>query len=178
MRKLTVAPGRLAVGAGLAVAVALCGVGGWSYAQARGDDSLAYGRARDAALADGRTGIAALSTLDASTLEKAKAGARKWTAVTTGALRTEIERVEPATGPSSRGVVTDAAVTALDDRAGTAKVIATVRIDITSKGATAPSTDRKRLEAVLARESDGSWKIKALNAVPVTEPDGASGENG
>ncbi|MFF2848114.1 hypothetical protein ACFVT5_17610 [Streptomyces sp. NPDC058001] len=175
MRALTVDPRKLAVGVGLAVAVALCGAGGWSYAQARGDDALAYGRARDAALADGRAGIATLSTLDATTLERAEAGARKWTTVTTGALRTEIERVDPTTGPSSRGVVTDAAVTALDDRAGTAKVIATVRIDITSKGAKAPSTDRKRLEAVLARASDGSWKIKALNAVPVTEPDEVRG---
>nr|WP_202538741.1 hypothetical protein [Streptomyces sp. SID8379] len=155
-------------GAGLAAALALCGTGAWSYAQASGDDDLAYGRARDAALTDGRSAVAALTTLDASTSARAKAGVRAWKAVTTGPLRTELGRVAPATGASSRGVVTDAAVTSLDDRAGTAKLIATVRVDTTAKGAKTASPDRKRLEAVLSRSADGRWKVKALNAVPVT----------
>ncbi|MFJ8824813.1 hypothetical protein ACIREE_23895 [Streptomyces sp. NPDC102467] len=163
---------RALTGVGLAVALALCGTGAWSYAQARGDDDLAYGRARDAALADGRAAVATLSTLDASTAAHAKAGVTTWKTVTSGPLRTQLGRLSPAAGASSRGVVTDAAVTALDDRAGTAKLIATVRVETTQKATKSPTTDRKRLEAVLTRDSDGTWKVKTLNAVPVTEVSG------
>ncbi|MFI6872499.1 hypothetical protein ACIBL6_03550 [Streptomyces sp. NPDC050400] len=160
--------GRVLAGVGLAAAAVLCGVGTWSYAQARGDDDLAYGRARDAALDDGRSAVAALSTLDASTKDRARTGVTHWRTVTTGPLRTQLGRVAPAAGASSRGVVTDAAVTALDDRAGTAKLIATVRVDTTPKGTGSATSDRKRLEATLARTSDGTWKVKSLSAVPVT----------
>ncbi|MFJ4711964.1 hypothetical protein [Streptomyces sp. NPDC088785] len=154
---------RALAGAGLAVALAVCGTGAWSYAQARGDDDLAYGRARDAVLSDGRAAVARLTTLDASTSARAEAGVREWKAVTTGPLRAELARESPAAGVSSRGVVTDAAVTSLDDRAGTAKLIATVRVTSGSAGA-----ERKRLEAVLSRSADGAWKVKSLGAVPVT----------
>ncbi|MFD8570067.1 hypothetical protein [Streptomyces sp. NPDC057694] len=154
---------RALTGVGLAVALAVCGTGAWSYAQARSDGDLAYGRARDAVLSDGRVAVARLTTLDASTSARAKAGVREWKTVTTGPLRAELARVSPAAGASSRGVVTDAAVTALDDRAGTAKLIATVQVKSGSAAA-----ERKRLEAVLSRASDGTWKIKSLGAVPVT----------
>ncbi|MEB3959750.1 hypothetical protein OKJ48_05730 [Streptomyces kunmingensis] len=171
---------RALAGVGLAAALALCGTGAWSYAQARGDDDLAYGRARDAALADGRAAVATLSTLDASTAAHARAGVTTWKSVTSGPLRTQLGRLTPAAGASSRGVVTDAAITALDDRAGTAKLIATVRVETTPKGASSASDsasdsaspERKRLEAVLARATDGTWKVKTLTAVPVTEVSG------
>ncbi|GHB45333.1 hypothetical protein GCM10010331_35860 [Streptomyces xanthochromogenes] len=61
--------------------------------------------------------------------------------------------------------MTDAAVTELDDRSGTAKLIATVEVRVTPAGGAA-TTDRKRLEAALER-TDGGWKLKALSAVPV-----------
>ncbi|MDI3386264.1 hypothetical protein QIS99_08550 [Streptomyces sp. B-S-A8] len=175
------APGlraRLLWGAVLVCALALCAAGAWSYARARGDADLAYGRARDTALAQGRTAIAALSTLDASTERRARAGVERWQAVTTGPLRTRLGKEKPETGPVSRGVVTDAAVTALDDRAGTAKLIATVRVETKAEGTGSPSADRRRLEAVLARTADGTWKVKSLNAVPVTGVAGASGASG
>ncbi|MBO1333127.1 hypothetical protein J3486_18005 [Streptomyces sp. VRA16 Mangrove soil] len=156
---------RVLAGVGLAAALALCGTGVWSYAQAHGDGDLAYGRARDAALGDGRSAVARLTTLDASTAARARAGVRRWQAVTTGPLRTRLGRVSPAAGTSTRGVVTDAAVTALDDRAGTAKLIATVRV---STGSGSQAAERKRLEAVLSRTSEGQWKVKSLNAVAVT----------
>ncbi|QNS06500.1 hypothetical protein [Streptomyces xanthii] len=159
---------RVLTGLGLAAAVALCGTGTWSYAQARGDDDLAYARARDAALDDGRAAVAALSTLDASSTARAKAGIGTWKSVTSGPLRTDLSRLAPASGPSSRATVTDAALTALDDHAGTAKLIATLRVETTPKGAKTPTTDRKRLEATLSRASDGTWKVRALNAIPVT----------
>ncbi|ANH93995.1 hypothetical protein A8713_24830 [Streptomyces sp. SAT1] len=158
---------RVLAGAALALALAFCGAGAWTYAQARGDDSLAYGRARDAVLADGRRNIAALTTFDASTRQTAQAGVSAWRAASIGPLQEELGRTEAKTGASARGTVTEAAVTALDTRAGTAKLIATVRVDVTPAGSKTPTTDRKRLEAVLARTGEDEWKVKALDAVPL-----------
>jgi Mce-associated membrane protein len=67
-------------------------------------------------------------------------------------------------GTSTRGEVTAAAVTELDTRAGTAKLIATVEVHLTPPAGT-PTTDRKRFEADLSRTGDG-WKLSALTAVP------------
>ncbi|MGC5413366.1 hypothetical protein ACPXCX_58335, partial [Streptomyces sp. DT225] len=47
----------------LLIAALVCALGGWSYAQACGDDDLAYAKSRDAALADGRQALARLNTL-------------------------------------------------------------------------------------------------------------------
>ncbi|MEW2295368.1 hypothetical protein ABZ719_22135 [Streptomyces sp. NPDC006743] len=163
---------RVLAGAGLTLALAFCGTGAWTYAQARGDDSLAYGRQRDAALADGRGALAVLTTLDASSPQKAKAGIQAWRDASTGPLQDELGRTAPRTGASARGTVTGAAVTALDTRAGTAKLIATVRVDVTPAGSGTPTTDRKRLEAVLLRTGDDEWKVKALDAVPLARTAG------
>ncbi|CAL9433824.1 hypothetical protein LMJ38_20500 [Streptomyces sp. R1] len=166
---------RILTGTGLALALAFCGTGAWTYTQARTDDALAYGRERDEALADGREGIAVLTTLDAATRQSAERSIRDWRAVSTGPLRKELGDTEAKAGSSARGTVTEAALTALDTRSGTAKLIATVRVDITpagTAGAERPSTDRKRLEAVLARTDEGEWKVRALSAVPVAEEKG------
>ncbi|CAM5444378.1 Mce-associated membrane protein OS=Streptomyces tendae OX=1932 GN=GUR47_10385 PE=4 SV=1 [Streptomyces tendae] len=160
---------RILTGAGLVLALGVCGTGAWTYAQARTDDALAYGRQRDEALADGRDGIAVLTTLDATTRQRAERSIRDWRTVSTGPLREELGDTEAAAGTSARGTVTEAAVTALDTRSGTAKLIATVRVQVTPAGAKKPSTDRKRLEAVLARTGEGEWKVRALSAVPVAE---------
>ncbi|MFC8916538.1 hypothetical protein ACGF5F_05745 [Streptomyces sp. NPDC047821] len=69
-----------------------------------------------------------------------------------------------ASGAPGPATVTDAALTALDDRAGTARLIATVRVRSAPGGA-----DRRRLEATLARGGDG-WKVTALTDVPVARP--------
>ncbi|MEU3682879.1 hypothetical protein ACFT5D_11525 [Streptomyces sp. NPDC057144] len=166
---------RILTGTGLALALAFCGTGAWTYTQARTDDALAYGRERDEALADGREGIAVLTTLDAATRQSAQRSIRDWRAVSTGPLREELGDTEARAGSSARGTVTEAALTALDTRSGTAKLIATVRVEVTPAGAAGtkkPATDRKRLEAVLARTGEGEWKVKALSAVPVAEEKG------
>ncbi|MET8556598.1 hypothetical protein ABZV64_16780 [Streptomyces sp. NPDC004959] len=160
---------RVLCGLGVVLALAVCAAGTWSYVRARTDDDLAYGRARDAALKEGRAAVATLSTLDASSRARAEAGVARWKTVSAGPLRTELARVEPAKGASSRGVVTDAALTALDTHAGTARLIATLRVETTAPEARKPTTDRKRLEAVLTRESSGEWKVKGLSAVAVSE---------
>lgn len=164
---------RLLSGVGLALALGFCGTGAWTYAQARGDDTLAYGRARDAALHDGRRALAVLNTLDASTQQRAEAGVRAWRTAATGPLRDELGSTRARKGPSARGTVTEAAVTALDTRAGTAKLIATVRVDVTAVGSRTATPERKRLEAVLARDGDGQWRVRALSAVPRAD-DGTS----
>ncbi|AIS01841.1 hypothetical protein [Streptomyces glaucescens] len=158
---------RLLAGTVLALAAGFCGTGAWTYAQARTDDALTYGRQRDQALAEGRAGIAVLTTLDASTRQRAEAGIRAWRAAATGPLRDALGRTRPEAGASARGTVTEAAVTALDTRTGTAKLIATVSVEVTPAGTTRPATDRKRLEAVLTRTDAGEWKVRALNAVPL-----------
>jgi Mce-associated membrane protein len=151
------------------VAAVVCALGAWSYAGTRGDDALSYGKARDAALADGQRDIALLNTVDAA---HADADLGQWLAVTAGPLHdrmTSTHTADAATlkqsGTSTRGTVTDAAVTELDTRAGTAKLIATVQVRVTPATGTA-TTDRKRFEAGLSRTADG-WKLTALTAVPV-----------
>ncbi|MFD5141888.1 hypothetical protein [Streptomyces sp. NPDC058401] len=158
---------RVLAGAALAVALAFCGTGAWTYAQARTDDALAFGRERDEVLAQGRDHLTVLNTLDASTREHAQAGIEAWRDASTGPLHTELGATAPVVGASAHATVTEAAVTALDARAGTAKLIATVRVDVTPQGASKATSDRKRLEAVLERTGDDTWKVKALSAVPV-----------
>ncbi|MFB6518149.1 hypothetical protein [Streptomyces sp. NPDC056401] len=162
---------RVLASAGLAVALAFCGTGAWTYAQARTDDGLAFGRERDKVLAAGRGHLTVLNTLDASTREHAEAGIRAWRDASTGPLHTELGATKAAVGASARATVTEAALTALDTRAGTAKLIATVRVDVTPQGASKATSDRKRLEAVLERTGRDTWKVKALSAVPVAVAD-------
>ncbi|WP_426368358.1 hypothetical protein [Streptomyces sp. E-08] len=164
--------------AALVVALGFCGTGAWTYAQARTDEELGFSRERDTALAEGRSRITVLNTLDASTRARAEAGIRAWREASTGPLRTELGRTEPAVGASARATVTEAALTALDARAGTAKLIATVRVDVTPRGASAATTDRKRLEAVLTRTGDNTWRVAALSAVPVAGAENSGNEGG
>lgn len=160
---------RLVLLLGLVLALALCGVSGWSYARARGDGDLAYARSRDAALADGRRHIARLNSIDGRDID---AGLAAWLDATTGPLRDELRttraksaQVLKEQGTTARAEVTDAAVTELDERSGTARLIATVRIEAEPRTG-GPTTDRKRFEAGLAR-TGGGWKLTSLTAVAV-----------
>jgi Mce-associated membrane protein len=152
--------------AAVAVALVFCAFGGWTYAQAEGDESLAHAASRDTALAEGKERVETLTSFDA---ERPEAGLRRWLDAATGPLREELKRTKTKGGPTTRAEVTDAALTALDDRTGTAELIATVEVaTVTAQqaGGTAPDTRRKRLEATLARTADG-WKVQSLAAVPV-----------
>ncbi|MFJ3706000.1 MULTISPECIES: hypothetical protein [Streptomyces] len=153
-------------------ALLVCALGGWSYAQARGDDTLAYAKARDAATADGRSHLARLNSMDGTSAASVKSGLTAWLAASTGPLHAQLESTRKKdtaelteAGATARGKVTDAALTALDDRAGTAVLIATVDVAVTPRTGKG-GTERKRFEATLARTGDG-WKIKALDAIPV-----------
>ncbi|MFE6666241.1 hypothetical protein ACFVFH_22125 [Streptomyces sp. NPDC057697] len=156
----------------LLAAVLVCALGGWSYARARGDDSLAYAKHRDTALADGRHRLAVLNSLDAKDSGTVDSGLAAWLDSSTGPLRDQLGRTRDKdakeltkSGATARGKVTDAALTALDERTGTAEMIATVDVEVTPRTGKG-GTERKRFEATLARTADG-WKVKALTAIPV-----------
>ncbi|MFE9461460.1 hypothetical protein [Streptomyces californicus] len=161
---------RLGGWAVLLVAALVCGLGAWSYGQARGDDSLAYAKARDTALADGKRHLTTLNSLDGTDARRVDAGLRAWLDSSTGPLHDELERTRKAdakslttAGDTARGKVTSAALTALDERTGTAELIATVDVEVTPRSGAA-GTQRKRFGATLARTADG-WKVKALAAI-------------
>lgn len=153
----------------LGAALLFCGFSGWIHWSARSDRDLAYAQARDDALAAGRAHIATLNSVDAKEI---RAELKEWRAATTGPLRDELRRTEKksartlaARGTSASARVTDAALTSLDERAGTAALLATVRIRASTRAGT-PATDRKRFEAGLERTADG-WKLTSLAPVPV-----------
>jgi Mce-associated membrane protein len=156
----------------LLTAVLICALGGWSYAQARGDDDLAYAKSRDTALADGKQHLARLNSLDGKDAKSVEAGLGGWLQSSTGPLHDQLKRTRnkdaselTKSGSTARGKVTDAALTALDERTGTAQMIATVDVQVTPRTGKG-GTERKRFEATLARTADG-WKVKALTAIPV-----------
>ncbi len=167
-------PRRLAGPVVLLAATLFCALTAWSYAQARSDDTVGRARDRDAVRTAGRQEIARLNTVDAQHLED---WLRERLDATAGPLHDQMLRSTDAdrtalrqSGASATGTVTDAAVTALDGAAGTAKLIATVDVQITPKaGDGAPRTDRKRFEAALDRTATG-WRITTLTAVPVADP--------
>ncbi|MEU9360444.1 hypothetical protein AB0D35_20305 [Streptomyces sp. NPDC048301] len=156
----------------LLVAALVCAFGIRAYALARADEGLSYAEARDAAIADGRSHIARLSSMDGRSATSVGSGLDAWLAVSTGPLHDRLERTRKKdaaelteSGATARGKVTDAALTALDERAGTAALIATVDVAVTPRTGKG-GTERKRFEATLARTGDG-WKVKALDAIPV-----------
>ncbi|UNT01346.1 hypothetical protein MMF93_29400 [Streptomyces tubbatahanensis] len=155
----------------LLAALLFCAASAWLYWSAHTDEDLVYSRARDQALAAGRTHLATLNSIDAQHIA---AGLREWREATTGPLRDQLRRDENKSadtlrerGTSARARVTDAALTGLDDTAGTAELIATVRITTTTRSG-APAADRKRMTAGLERTDDG-WKLTSLAPVPVGE---------
>ncbi|MFE3517892.1 hypothetical protein [Streptomyces sp. NPDC059166] len=156
----------------LLAAALVCAFGILSYAQARTDEGLSYAGARDAAIADGRSHLARLNSMDGRSATTVGKGLDAWLSVSTGPLHDRLERTREkdaaeltGSGATARGKVTDAALTALDDRAGTAALIATVDVAVTPRTGKG-GTERKRFEATLARTGDG-WKVKALDAIPV-----------
>lgn len=150
-------------------ALVFAGWGGWTWLQAGNDDSLTYAKVRDEVLATGRTQVATLTTLDAHDVD---GGIDKWLAVSTGGLRDELAATDQQTrqalttaGTVATGRVLDAAVSELDTRSGTAKLLVSVEIS-TAKDGSPPVAKRNRFIAGLSRV-DGGWKLSALDQVPL-----------
>jgi Mce-associated membrane protein len=150
-------------------ALVFAGWGGWTWLQAGGDDSIAYANARDEVLSVARTQVATLTTLDAHDVD---GGIDKWLAVSTGGLRDELSATDAKTrktlsdqGTVATGRVLDAAVSELDTRSGTAKLLVSVEIS-TAKAGSPPVAKRNRFVAGMSRVDDG-WKLSALDQVPL-----------
>ena len=155
----------------LVVALAFAGWGGWTWWQASRDDSLAYATARDEVLAAGREQVATLTTLDYHDVD---GGIDKWLAVSTGGLRDELAATDATVREQladnatvATGRVLDAAVSELDARAGSAKLLVSVEIS-TAKDGSPPLSKRNRFVAGMSRV-DGVWKLSALDQVPLGE---------
>jgi Mce-associated membrane protein len=150
-------------------ALAFAGWSGWTWWQAGNDESLAYANTRDEVLDAGRSHVTLLTTLDSSDVD---GGIDRWLGVSTGPLRDELAATDEATrktlreaGTVSTGRVLDAAVSELNTRAGTAKLLVSVEI-ATTKGGGPPATKRNRFVAGLS-STDGGWLVSALDQVPL-----------
>jgi Mce-associated membrane protein len=150
-------------------ALVFAGWGGWTWLRAGDDDAIAYATTRDEVLSVARTQVATLTTLDAHDVD---GGISKWLAVSTGGLRDELAATDAKTrkaltdaGTVATGRVLDAAVSELDTRAGTAKLLVSVEISSVQGGAP-PVAKRNRFVAGLSR-ADGGWKLSALDQVPL-----------
>lgn len=141
-------------------------------AEVRADDDIAFTRARDEVTAAARDAVVVLNTLDHRELDE---GLAAWAEVTTGALHEEVTGL-PA---ESRQQLLDAqsvtsaemlavAVRELDERAGTATVLTSVKLSVTIRDDRQPVRyDRGR--TTLTRTDDG-WKVDSMSSVPYAEP--------
>ncbi|MFI0355648.1 hypothetical protein [Actinomadura sp. 9N407] len=141
----------------------------WTFWDMRQGETQDMARDRDQAVTAARNQLAALNSMDAKHVDQ---GLQRWLDSSTGPLHDQLKRTRndskqkiQKAGAGAAGSVTDAALTALDQRSGSARVIATVKIEVTRPGA-APTVQRKRYDAALARTAAG-WKLKSLTALPV-----------
>ncbi|GAB3437097.1 hypothetical protein [Actinophytocola sediminis] len=156
----------------VAVLVAALGFAGWagfSWWQASNDTSVAYAQTRDEVLATTRAHVIRLTTLDSADVD---GGIERWLDVSTGALRDELAATDDKVretlrtgGTVATGRVLDAAVSELDVRTGTAKLLVSVVIETTKDGQPV-NTKRNRFVAGLERTDDG-WLMSALDRVPL-----------
>ncbi|MFT7870584.1 MULTISPECIES: hypothetical protein [Amycolatopsis] len=160
---------KLASVAVTAAAAVFAGWSGYSWYSAAHATSVTYGAARDEALTTGRTLVAELNTLD---YHDVNGGLGKWLAASTGPLHDQLARTDETTKKTlaanatvATGRVVDAALSELDEHAGTAKMLASVEITMAKQG-TAPAVKRNRFAAALSRTPDG-WKLSALDQLPV-----------
>ncbi|GAB3157216.1 hypothetical protein GCM10027258_65560 [Amycolatopsis stemonae] len=152
-----------------AAATVFAGWSGYAWYAASHDSALTYGVARDEALTSGRTLVAELNTLD---YHDVNGGLGRWLAASTGPLHDQLARTDDTTKKTltanatvATGRVLDAALSELDEHAGTAKMLASVEITMTRQGA-APTVKRNRFAAALSRTAEG-WKLSALDQLPV-----------
>lgn len=148
------------------VAVLAAGFAGARWWQVEHSTAVTYADSRDAARAAGTDGVQRLNTID---YRHADAGLRDWQAVSTGALldrfRSETETDKKrlaATKTISSAKVLRSAVTALDDRAGTASMLALVAVSLHTNGKSSTTNTRATLE--LRRTSDG-WLLSSAATV-------------
>lgn len=163
----------IVLAAATALAVAAGAVAVWFGVQwftAGNDDSLSYSKVRDDVTRVATAAVITVNSLDYRTVDE---DLRNWADATTGTLHDEIEGIDDATrktATDSKSVgsakVHSLAVRELDERAGTAIVIAAVQLDVTVEGEE-PVAKYQRLEATMTRV-DGEWKLESIGQVPFT----------
>lgn len=153
----------------LVAAAVFAGWSGYAWYTTSHDPALTYGIARDDALTSGRALVTELSTLDYHDVD---GGLGRWLSASTGPLHDQLARTDETTKKTlasnatvATGRVLDAALSELDEHAGTAKLLASVEITMAKQG-TAPAVKRNRFAAALSRTPDG-WKLSALDQLPV-----------
>jgi Mce-associated membrane protein len=162
---------RRAWGAGwaaLLVAAAFCIWAVVSYWHAAQDPALRTKDLRDQVK---QAGVLDLATLTSVKDTEITIWQHRWLAASAGALHATLQhslgqytqQITRARS-SADGSVVAAAVTALDPRAGTAHLIASMRIIVTPD-AGAPATEISRYAAAMTRTPDG-WKVSSLTAIP------------
>lgn len=155
--------------ASIVLLVVTAGFAAWAgvfYVQSASSGALALGQTRDQVLAAAHRDLADLNSVRPGQVSTWQA---RWLADTTGAEHTNVQRTAAAARAqikkvktSSVATVTSAAVIRLDSAAGTAQVIATVRVRQTAQSG-ATSTITNRYLAGLTQTGSG-WKISSLNA--------------
>ncbi len=160
MTRRIIAAGWLAV----AVAAGFAAWAGTRYASAASSPALSAGKARDAALSAGTREIADLNTVS---VHAVTAWEQRWLDDTTGAEHAKVQQTNPAAAAqiekvktSSVATVTSAALTALDTRAGSARIIATVSVVQTNASGVSDKVANRYL-ATLTLTTAG-WKISSL----------------
>ena len=158
----------------LAALVALAAVAalffGGRWVLAIGDEGLELAAQREAALIDARQAAINLNSLDHRNVA---AGLDLWEQASTGTLheefranRAEYEQVVTQARRVTVATVQDAAVTELNVRSGTARVLVAIDVEVRPEGQD-PVTTRQRLELEMTRTDQG-WK--ASRVAPVRPP--------
>ncbi len=151
------------------LAVVVLGAGLWQWRAADGDQGLRYAAMRDTVTVEGRQDIVVMNSLDTTQVQ---AGLAAWLSVSTGTLHDQLGQVSDAdkktlgsSGAKTTGKVVDAVLTELDDRAGTARMIASVELNVVDKAGKA-TVKRNRFSADLSLDGT-QWKLSQLQQVAV-----------
>jgi Mce-associated membrane protein len=143
---------------------------GVRWALALGDDGLELARERDVVLVDAQQAALNLNSLDFAHVD---AGLDLWEQSSTGPLldefranRAEYAKVVTDSKRVTTATVTDAAVAEVDVRAGTARVLVGVDVQVRPEGQD-PVGTRQRLQLEMTR-TDAGWKASRL--APVRAP--------
>jgi Mce-associated membrane protein len=158
------------------LAAGFAGWAGWSWYHSAAPGPTPAAQLRDQALQAGEQAVLNFNTLD---YRKVAAGLALWEQSSTGPLRAEIsagraqfEQQIQQTKTVTTARILDAALTALNARAGTASIIVAIQITVTPAHGS-PVIKQSRLAGTLVRTRSG-WKLSQLGQVPV----GAAGSSG
>jgi Mce-associated membrane protein len=150
----------------LLAALIFCGVSLVSWLGASGNESVQFASTRDDVLRVGKQELVNFYTLD---YKNPDASFDRLVQSSTGDLATAIKQGEATwkkqltdQKTSSTAKVLDAAVTELDDRAGTATVVAIVEVDVTPDNGKA--ANRLPMQIQLTRTDQG-WKLSQAGSI-------------